>query len=57
MTHTHQCGLFIFGRADFGCGHIWTHARDYRKSKAQDHMCPVCGAGPWYAPAEQRAAA
>ena len=47
--HAHQCGRVRNGWLDhYGCGTLWFHKRDPLISIADDHKCPVCGAGPWY---------
>lgn len=48
-VHAHQCGRVSFGMLkNYGCGHVWSHVRDVKKSLPADHMCPECGLGPWY---------
>lgn len=38
--HTHKCEA---------CGQTFAHDRAYeRKFRADAHMCPKCGAGPWF---------
>lgn len=36
--HSHRCGK---------CGNVWSHGADSHGNSAQ-HMCPRCGAGPWW---------
>jgi hypothetical protein len=58
--HSHKCGHHsMFPRVGIdphpdvqGCGHVWAHplpppgASD--EEYKQRHICPACGAGPWY---------
>lgn len=52
-AHFHQCGRITDGLVEgYGCNHVWMHkavspVKTGRVSVA-DHMCPECGAGPWY---------
>lgn len=47
--HPHQCGRVRDGWLEgYGCGTLWFHKRDPTVSLAADHMCPMCGKGPWY---------
>lgn len=57
--HKHRCGFHLnaMDRNDEdpplavqGCGHEWEHARLFLSAEdyANRHMCPNCGAGPWY---------
>ncbi len=58
--HKHRCGYHL-GPLDHdprydppldehGCGREWEHERIFKSKEdyANRHMCPNCGAGPWY---------
>lgn len=58
-THKHRCGLHLSqGRderldpplTEAGCGFEWEHERIFLNDDdySRRHLCPKCGAGPWY---------
>lgn len=50
-VHKHRCGLSeVAELAAIGCGFEWEHERIFKNSAdySRRHMCPNCGAGPWY---------
>lgn len=65
--HTHVCGYdpdyhdwrhdLITGQTTLdrgaGCGHRWSHG-DGNQNKAEAHICPECGRGPWYVRAPEK---
>lgn len=56
--HFHICGN-LDGQHTGGCGHVWWHnPRDIEaQDNEQHHICPACGAGPWYLQYSQRSCA
>lgn len=52
--HKHKCGMTVFGQLPGFCGHEWEHDPDMPTGLAKtlqfaaEHMCPACGAGPFY---------
>jgi hypothetical protein len=52
QPHEHSCGTTATGKIlGYGCGHTWTHEgirNVSNKYRANMHMCPSCGRGPWF---------